>query len=109
MSRAGNGTKRIRDERTKSTEASGQEGDGAAGTQGGQYSHGRGVGPAHEGPWRLDSKSHIKPLEGSNRQEDVIRSAFLKFPPGDSLAVQGLGLHVLTARSPGSIPGQGTT
>ena len=28
--------------------------------------------------------------------------------PGNSLAVQWLGLHSLTAKDPGSIPGQGT-
>ena len=102
------GQKESGTERTKSTELSGQEGDRAAGTQGGQDSHGRAVGPAHKEPWRLDSKSHIKPLEGSIRGEDMIRSAFLKFPSGDSLVVWGLRLHVLTARGPDSIPGQGS-
>ena len=66
------------------------------------------VGPAHKGPWRWDSKSHIKPLEGSNQGEDMSKSAFLKFPSGDSLVVRGLGLHVLTARGPDSIADGGT-
>ena len=56
MGQKGSGT-----ERTKSTEVSGQEGDGAAGTQGGQESHGRAVGPAHKEPWRLDSESYKAP------------------------------------------------
>lgn len=98
MSWAGNGT-----ERTKSTEIPGQEGDGAA-TEGNFQN----VGPAHKGPWRWDSKSHIKPLEGSNQGEDMSKSAFLKFPSGDSLVVRGLGLHVLTARGPDSIADGGT-
>lgn len=34
-------------------------------------------------------QSHIKPLEGSIQGEDMIRSAFLKFPSGDSLVVWG--------------------
>ena len=36
-------------------------------------------------------------------------SYFKKSPPGNSLAVQWLRLHIFTAEGPGSTPGQGTT
>ena len=83
MGQKGSGT-----ERTKSTEVSGQEGDGAV-----EHREAR---KATEGLWAQLTRSlggwiqsHIKPLEGSIQGEDMIRSAFLKFPSGDSLVVWG--------------------